>query len=100
MAIDIKVKLLSKSIKITIGDNGIGIDLKKYKDRVFELYQRFMPNYAPGRSLSLFIMKSQVYSMEGKIEMDSKLTKGTKITITLPQNSIVREDNLTITKRI
>lgn len=37
----ITVKQISRQVIITVGDNGMGIDLTHAKDRIFQLYQRF-----------------------------------------------------------
>jgi PAS domain S-box-containing protein len=68
-------------IIFTFSDNGSGIDLRRYKDRVFGLYQRFHSTVG-GQGLGLFIIKSQVTALGGKIDIDSELNKGTTFTMT------------------
>jgi PAS domain S-box-containing protein len=67
---------------IDFTDNGLGIDLVKHKAKIFGLYQRFHRN-VEGKGLGLFIVKSQVESMNGTIAVKSQLDKGTTFTIGL-----------------
>ena len=70
-----------KKTIIYFKDNGTGIDLKKYGDRVFMLYNRFHHNIE-GKGLGLFMTKTQVEALNGKIEMESTPGEGTLIKIT------------------
>ncbi|MBB2144160.1 PAS domain S-box protein [Pedobacter sp. LMG 31464] len=65
---------------LRMSDNGIGIDLKKYGDKMFGIYQTFNGN-ADARGFGLFISKNQVEAMGGKIEVESDLNKGTTFKI-------------------
>lgn len=67
---------------IAFSDNGTGIDLKRYKDRIFGLYQRFHDK-SEGQGLGLFIIKSQIEALGGKITVESEVDRGTTFTITL-----------------
>jgi PAS domain S-box-containing protein len=70
-------------IKIWIADNGKGIDLERNKDTLFGLYQRF-DQTVEGRGLGLYMVKTQVEALGGKIQVESKLGKGTTFEISLP----------------
>ncbi|MBC7744196.1 MAG: ABC transporter substrate-binding protein [Flavobacterium sp.] len=61
-------------------DNGIGINMQKFGHKVFGLYQRFHNNI-DGKGLGLYIIKSQVEAMDGKIEVESEVNKGTTFSI-------------------
>jgi signal transduction histidine kinase len=61
---------------IEIADNGIGIDLEKYGDDLFGMYKRFH-THVDGKGLGLFLVKSQVEILGGKIEVNSKTGGGT-----------------------
>lgn len=74
-------------IKLTIGfelsyttlsfqDNGLGIDLAKYQDQLFGMYKTFNGN-ADAKGLGLFIIRSQIEAMHGKIEAFSELGAST-----------------------
>jgi len=62
-------------LQIEFKDNGIGIDLIKNKDKIFGLYQSFH-NHIDSRGLGLYLVKTQMKSMGGKIEVESELDKG------------------------
>lgn len=63
-------------IQVEFKDNGIGIDVLKNKDKIFGLYQRFH-NHVDSRGLGLYLVKSQMESMGGKIAVESEVNKGT-----------------------
>jgi len=67
-------------IKIT--DNGIGID-GKYLEKIFDIFYRANTG-TQGTGLGLYIVKDTVERLLGKIEVQSKLGKGTTFTIILP----------------
>lgn len=68
---------------IEISDNGLGIDLKTEQQNLFKLYKRFH-HHVPGKGLGLYLVKSQVEIMGGKIEVESEPDKGTLFRITFP----------------
>ncbi len=65
---------------VDFSDNGLGMDLKRYGDRLFGLYQRFHDN-KEGKGLGLYMTRSQIIAMGGKIEVDSEPGKGTTFKI-------------------
>ena len=72
---------INGGVKLYFRDNGLGIDLRRYKDRVFGLYQRFH-NHADSKGLGLYIVKSQIGVMGGEIDVESEVDKGTTFIIT------------------
>ncbi len=92
MSNSIKYKSENRKLKITIArkklmkhfiifkDNGIGIDLEQNKNKIFGLYQRFH-NYPDSKGLGLYLVKSQVETMGGSIEIESEVNKGTTFTL-------------------
>ncbi len=79
--ITIKVAETKNHISLIVNDNGIGIDLDKNKDKIFGLYQRFH-DYPDSKGLGLYLVKSQVEAMDGNIEVESAVNKGTQFSIT------------------
>jgi PAS domain S-box-containing protein len=70
LQIDLSV-LEEEEYKIMVfKDNGIGIDLEKNGDKIFGLYKTFHGN-ADAKGLGLYIIKTQIEAMGGKIEVDS-----------------------------
>lgn len=85
LKISIGTKVVDDDLIITFKDNGIGIDLEKNKDKIFGLYQRFH-NHPDSKGLGLYLVKSQVESMNGTITVASTVGKGTTFTITFKYN--------------
>lgn len=82
--VEVKVNATDTKFLITVSDTGIGIDLDKYGSEIFGLYKRF--NFdKEGKGLGLHMVKTQVESLGGKIEVQSQLNSGTIFTITLPR---------------
>ena len=74
-------KEVGENIILIFKDNGIGIDLERNGDKIFGLYQRFH-NHPDSKGLGLYLVKSQVESMGGTINVESEVDKGTTFTIT------------------
>lgn len=82
LIINVKTYTQNNKVVLTFEDNGLGIDLKRYSDRIFGLYQRFHGN-ADSKGLGLYIVNSQVTAMGGKITVESSPGVGTKFIINL-----------------
>lgn len=67
---------------IEFKDNGIGIDLERYKDRLFGLYQRFH-SHVDGKGLGLYLVREQIRAHDGNLKIKSKVGEGTTIYIYL-----------------
>lgn len=67
-------------IVLKISDNGSGIDMEKFGDKVFGMYKTFHYN-ADARGIGLFITKNQIESLNGEIQVESDLSSGTTFTI-------------------
>ena len=70
-------------ITIHFKDNGRGIDLEKFSDKVFHLYKRFHLD-KEGKGLGLYIVKTQVEIMKGRIRLTSSPNKGCCFSVVLP----------------
>lgn len=80
LKISISSNLVENTVVLTFKDNGIGIDLVRHGEKVFGLYQRFH-NYPDSKGLGLYLVKSQVETMGGTIEIESEINNGTTFTI-------------------
>lgn len=60
---------------LSVEDNGLGIDLKKYGDQLFGLYKTFHRN-KESRGIGLYITKNQMEAMNGKITVESTPGQG------------------------
>jgi len=71
--------------KISVKDNGIGID-DKYQQKIFAVFQRLHAKQAfEGTGIGLAVCKKIVERYNGSIEVTSKLNKGTIFTVKLPK---------------
>ncbi len=61
-------------------DNGIGIDLERYGNDIFNLGKTFHEN-SDSRGVGLFLVKNQVSVMGGSISVESEPGNGTKFTV-------------------
>ena len=80
LKISIATSQINDTVVLTFKDNGIGIDLERNYDKVFGLYQRFH-NYPDSKGLGLYLVKSQVETMGGIIDIESEVNKGTIFTL-------------------
>lgn len=78
--IKIKSKKENGKIILTFKDNGLGINMKTKGDKIFGLYNRFH-SHVEGKGMGLYMVKTQVESLGGKITIASELNKGTEFTI-------------------
>ncbi|WP_299212810.1 PAS domain-containing sensor histidine kinase [uncultured Aquimarina sp.] len=65
---------------LKVSDNGMGIDMALFKDKVFGMYKTFHYN-KDAVGIGLFLTKNQVESMDGTINVESEVDKGTTFTI-------------------
>ncbi len=76
-------KITENHIILTVEDNGIGLDMNKYGNDVFNLYRTFHKN-KNSEGVGLYLTKNQIESFDGTIEIDSEVNVGSTFTITLP----------------
>ncbi|WP_203294824.1 PAS domain-containing sensor histidine kinase [Luteirhabdus pelagi] len=65
---------------LKVQDNGLGIDLEKYGDRIFNMYQTFH-DHEEAVGVGLFITKNQIEILKGTIMVESEPQKGSTFTI-------------------
>ena len=65
-------------LKVT--DNGVGIDLERYGDKLFGMYKTFHGN-PEARGIGLFMTKNQIEAMGGSIAVESQPGEGTTFKI-------------------
>ncbi|MEO9484650.1 MAG: tetratricopeptide repeat-containing sensor histidine kinase [Ekhidna sp.] len=84
--LNIKIKSYEDAHKqyIVISDNGRGMDLKLFGDKIFKMYQRYHPEIT-GRGIGLFIVKNRINMLNGFINVKSKEGEGTTFTIEFPK---------------
>lgn len=70
-------------VKLTVEDNGVGMDLEKMGHRLFRVNQTFH-GHTNSKGIGLYLVYHHVVGLGGKIEVDSIVNQGTKFTITFP----------------
>lgn len=78
--IEIKSYLQENGFKIIFKDNGLGIDLDKSGEELFGLYKRFH-FHTEGKGMGLYMVKTQLEAIGGKVYMKSEVNVGTEVTI-------------------
>lgn len=87
--VKITASVENTEVRIQVADNGLGIDLEKHRDKLFGMYKKFHDKESKG--LGLYIVKNQVEVMGGRIEVESEVNVGTRISVILPQNVLQNE---------
>lgn len=67
-------------IVFKIKDNGLGIDMDKFGDKLFQMYKTFHYN-EDAIGIGLFITKNHIESLGGRVEVSSKVDVGTEFSI-------------------
>ena len=78
--IKIRSEVKDRKLVLTFKDNGIGFDLSKTGNDIFGLYKRFH-FHVEGKGLGLFMVKTQVGILGGKITVSSEVNKGSEFRI-------------------
>ncbi|MCU0436896.1 MAG: tetratricopeptide repeat protein [Raineya sp.] len=82
LVITIKTAETNDFIYIEFSDNGLGIDLEKFKDKIFTPYKRFHEG-VEGKGLGLHLVKIQVEALKGSLDIKSTVNQGTTFQIYL-----------------
>lgn len=68
-------------IKVTVSDNGLGIDLPKHERNLFGLYKRFHL-HMEGKGVGLYLVKTQMEALGGKVDVLSQPDIGSEFILT------------------
>jgi PAS domain S-box-containing protein len=69
-------------VKLSVKDNGLGIDLVKYGNKLFQLNQVFH-KHNNSKGVGLYITKAQIESFGGTIQVKSRENEGSEFIVTL-----------------
>lgn len=72
----LKTRKEGSFVVLSIGDNGLGIDLEKHQSKIFGLYQRFHL-HKEGKGIGLYLCKTQLEALGGRIIVESIPNEGT-----------------------
>ncbi len=76
LILEIKTSRNDNGVTLEVSDNGLGIDLGQNDRNVFGLYKRFH-THTDGKGLGLYLVKLQIESLGGSVQLESDLNVGT-----------------------
>ncbi|HEU0136061.1 MAG TPA: PAS domain S-box protein, partial [Flavobacterium sp.] len=84
----LKIKSLevNDGYQLTFSDNGIGFEMDRKEGELFGMYKRFH-SHVEGKGIGLYMVKTQVEILGGRITVNSKVGIGTTFKIFLPRVS-------------
>ncbi|MEO7990088.1 MAG: PAS domain S-box protein [Chryseolinea sp.] len=80
----IRAVQLENAIEMRVSDNGLGIDMKQYGDKLFGLHKTFH-EHKEARGVGLFLVKTQIEALGGYIHVESEVGKGSTFIIHFAQ---------------
>jgi len=80
LVINIQGQLVNNKLVLEFRDNGLGIDLNAHGNKIFGLYKKFH-KHVEGKGMGLYMVKTQVEILGGRIYVASEVNKGTTFTI-------------------
>jgi signal transduction histidine kinase len=80
--IELTSEVLDGFVIFKIKDNGLGIDMEKFGDKIFQMYKTFHYD-EDAIGIGLFITKNHIESPGGRVEVQSEVGKGTEFKIYL-----------------
>lgn len=78
--IKIKSHKVKNKITLVFEDNGIGMDLSVLENKIFKPFNRYHDGQK-GNGIGLFIVKTQVEALKGKLSVNSAVNKGSEFRI-------------------
>lgn len=69
-----------RGVLFSVTDNGLGLDLDRYGDKIFGMYKTFH-NRKDAKGIGLYLIKNQIEAMGGSIGVTSKLDRGTTFNV-------------------
>lgn len=85
LQIDIALSLEDGKKTLLFSDNGLGINLNRYADKIFKMHKTFHRD-KQGKGLGLFMTKNQVEAMGGTISVESEEGKGSTFKISFKED--------------
>jgi PAS domain S-box-containing protein len=85
LQIHVKSERADGLVRISVEDNGRGIDLQKHSADLFTMYKRFHKDEVSGKGIGLHLLKIKVDALGGNIEVRSVVNQGTEVLIYLPE---------------
>ncbi|HEY9045206.1 MAG TPA: PAS domain S-box protein [Ohtaekwangia sp.] len=80
LAIHVSSDIYQDRTELRVRDNGLGIDLERFGEKLFGLHKTFHDN-KEARGVGLFLTKTQIEAMGGTVTVESEVDKGTTFII-------------------
>ena len=85
--INVRTKNNYGSVVLTVSDNGLGIDLEQHKDNLFKIGKVFH-RHPNAKGFGLFMTKTQVEAMNGRMWVESNVDVGTTFFIEIKMKDL------------
>ena len=82
--INISSQRTPEGYELVIQDNGIGFDMEKVKDKLFNLGEKFH-DHQDSKGIGLYLVHNHVTSLGGKIHLESAPYAGARFTLVFPE---------------
>jgi signal transduction histidine kinase len=82
--LNISVLITKEKAMVRVDDNGIGIP-EEFQSKIFNMFFRGTVK-SKGAGLGLYIVKETVNKLNGRIEIESEFSKGTRVELELPNH--------------
>lgn len=81
-----------RTYKISVKDNGLGLDTKGLDGKLFGLYQRFH-THTEGKGMGLHLVKTQIEALGGEVAVESTLNVGATFLLYLPETVLINPNS-------
>lgn len=98
LVIEVRTSIVDQYICLSFQDNGEGIDLEAYGEKVFMLFQRFNLS-VEGMGAGLHMIKSMVENSGGYVDIESQPKMGTTFYLYFPYSLHPEKDILELQKK-
>ncbi|HCW09352.1 MAG TPA: hypothetical protein DGG95_18505 [Cytophagales bacterium] len=83
--IRVQSKVTDKYIRVLVQDNGLGLDVKRNRDKLFKFYSRFH-THVPGKGLGLYLVRVQIEALGGNVTIYSNRDYGLTVAVSFPKS--------------
>ncbi len=80
LEVHFSTQMVNERIELRVRDNGLGIDMERYGDKLFGMHKTFH-EHQEARGVGLFLTKTQVETLGGEIFAESEVNVGTTFVI-------------------
>lgn len=93
LEISIKACFINDDYVIKFSDNGLGIDLNRHGAHIFKPNKRFHKTNVSSSGFGLYFTKMHVEKLDGTIQLESEVNKGSTFTLTFKNKKYESSNN-------